>query len=842
MRAYKHNAGTNDTEWVPQIFDIEREEDLRQFSVLREDPRTRVVDTIESQLMEWARCKNPRAEEHGKTLSKAALASRWKEEARSVLAESQRSALSYGRWIYFPWNSCLVHLLPPDAFREVRFNRNRYRITPQEQARLASASIGVVGLSVGHSVVLSLVLEGVGGHYRLADMDTLEVSNLNRIPASIHALGTKKTTYMAQRIYELNPYLHVELYEEGLREEDLEGFFCSEPQLSLLIEECDDFAIKVRSREVAKSRQVPVLMATSDRDMLDVERFDRYPQRPSFHGLAGEIDPATLGELTKEQEVGLALRIIGTQTMSKKMGMSLAEIEQTLDTWPQLASSVLAGGAHTTIAARRILLGQPMDSGRYFLDSEGNLSGETPPKSGDPLAQSGVLPAECATGDLSGRATAAIAGDQLTELQKLGARHGVPSAGEEWPIRSIAPPAAPPLSRGEKPSEDEVRYLLAHGVRAPSGGNIQPWFFRWDRGSGLHCGLDRERVRTLLDFESRASELALGAAVESMALLAQSRGWRTKLVDVPRPGANTATAAVSERLEERTLLRFYRGTTDPYTEASAAEDGSALGAFAGNATSPLPSVPDDGISALLFARATTRRLGKPEALVETHKELLCDSARSLQASLHLFEGSDDIRAIGEFVGRMDRFRFTTPALHRELMGEVRWSADEALSRKDGIDLPSLELSDADEQVMHLLRRPEVLQDLGHEPLGSGLGRSARKHFAATSAAALLRIPRERGYVAGGRALQRVWLQATHLGIALQPWSVACYLIARLKEGGGQGFTPAAIEALEPLRDEYQRLFRPSNKDHDLLLFRLYYAPAPSSRSLRRPLNANAELA
>ena len=33
----------------------------------------------------------------------------------------------YGRWVYYPWSGRIIHLLPPDAFREVRLDRNRNR-------------------------------------------------------------------------------------------------------------------------------------------------------------------------------------------------------------------------------------------------------------------------------------------------------------------------------------------------------------------------------------------------------------------------------------------------------------------------------------------------------------------------------------------------------------------------------------------------------------------------------------------------------------------------------------------------------------------------------------------
>jgi len=63
----------------------------------------------------------------------------------------------------------VVHLLEESEFAELRTNRNRYKITPDEQATLARKRIGVVGLSVGQSAALILALERSFSEMRLAD-------------------------------------------------------------------------------------------------------------------------------------------------------------------------------------------------------------------------------------------------------------------------------------------------------------------------------------------------------------------------------------------------------------------------------------------------------------------------------------------------------------------------------------------------------------------------------------------------------------------------------------------------------------------------------------------------
>src|SRR5690242_14297712 len=95
-------------------------------------------------------------------------------------------------WVFYPWSRTLVHVLPEPLHRELRFDRNRYAITPEEQKRLGSLTIAVAGLSVGRAVVTTLAHEGIGGELRLADFDALDLSNLNRITGGVADVGVSK--------------------------------------------------------------------------------------------------------------------------------------------------------------------------------------------------------------------------------------------------------------------------------------------------------------------------------------------------------------------------------------------------------------------------------------------------------------------------------------------------------------------------------------------------------------------------------------------------------------------------------------------------------------------------
>ena len=70
----------------------------------------------------------------------------------------------------------------------------------------------------------------------------------------------------------------------------MDEFFSGGGKLgTLFIEVCDGIDIKLESRFKARELQIPVVMDTNDRGMLDVERFDLEPGRSILHGFVDDF-------------------------------------------------------------------------------------------------------------------------------------------------------------------------------------------------------------------------------------------------------------------------------------------------------------------------------------------------------------------------------------------------------------------------------------------------------------------------------------------------------------------------------------------------------------------------
>ncbi len=690
-----------------------------------------------------------------------------RDPARTWTPETKRAAVrehlggqtlaSYGRWVHYPWRSAAVHLLGPEEFHELRTSRNRNKITTAEQHRLRSLTLGVAGLSVGSSTALTLVQEGLGREIRLADFDTLDLSNLNRLRATVLDIGIPKTTITARAIAELDPYVRVRLFSAGVTDDTIGPFLDG---LDLLFEECDGLAMKLRLREEARRRRLPVLMETSDRGMVDVERFDLEPDRPILHGLAGDLRAADLEGLTTYEKVPAVLRIIGVETMSTRLGASMPDIDTTLKTWPQLASAVALGGALNTDVARRIALGSMTRSGRFFVDVSELVSDE-------------------AEGEVA------------------------PPPAEPSTTTPVAPVVPELVDRGpaEVPTDAMIRALVTFATLAPSGGNCQPWQLAWRDGE-LALGVHPERGLTLLDHRRYASLLAVGALLEYLCTAARATGWE--------PRVETFVDGVEDR-SSCARIRFAPSAVDLEAKARVESLGS---------------------------RVTNRRLGERRLpLPGGALDELAAVARDADSTLHVVTGDDALQRAGEVLAEGDRFRFLQPRLHQELLSEVRFTDEEVLRTRDGIDLAALEMDPTQVAGTRMLRRRAFVDQMAAMDSGQGLGRSTRRAVAASSALVILRNAKTGppAFLEGGRALARVWARATALGLAFQPLSALLYLFERLSDGA-EGLTRAEASHLSAIREQFAAAFDVPAEGTDLLLFRLAPAPGPpTARSPRYPV-------
>jgi hypothetical protein len=313
------------------------------------------IDTYEEQLEDLFLIRNPQYK----------FNKDYQADFKSFLKEhlDGKDLAEVGTWVYFPWNKMLVHYLSDDMHQEVRTARNKNIITRKEQERFYSYRIGLAGLSVGSHPALTIALMGGCKKMKLADPDVISASNLNRIRYDYTFVGKNKCEVAAQAIYQLNPYADLEVYTEGLTDENIEEFMSD---IDLFIEEVDDLTMKIKSRIKAREKGLPVLMATDNGDsaVVDIERYDLNPDLELFNGVAGNITLKEFEQMAPQDLPKLAAKIAGPDLVVPRMLQSLAEVGKTLYSWPQLGDAATLSGVAIAYLVKRLSIGEEIISGR----------------------------------------------------------------------------------------------------------------------------------------------------------------------------------------------------------------------------------------------------------------------------------------------------------------------------------------------------------------------------------------------------------------------------------------------------------------------------------------------
>ncbi|HXG03090.1 MAG TPA: hypothetical protein VNO23_06745 [Candidatus Binatia bacterium] len=334
------------------------------------------------------------------------------------------------------------------------------------------------------------------------------------------------------------------------------------------------------------------------------------------------------------------------------------------------------------------------------------------------------------------------------------------------------------------------RFALERLVRAatlaPSADNGQPWRFHYHQGR-LDVYHDVERALRF-DIHYRASLLAVGAALENLALAARALGLEPERQDFPA-GQRPHLVA--------------RLTFEPRTPR------------------------EDPLYPFVAARTTNRRpyaLAPPGGLAERR---LAGSAAGIESvEIRVETDRRVVRACARLVLEADGLRYRRRDFHEELFRAIRFPGA-GPPPSDGLPLPVLEAGALGEAVLRLARpwgRARRLHRLGLTRLMAfhsylAVMRSGAVALLATSGTG------PGGWLHAGEAMERMWLEATALGLAVQPLSVGTLTLLEVPDR-------LLAAQLADLRARLGRLFDLRGM-RPVMLVRIGRAAGPSARAPRR---------
>ncbi|MBI4946322.1 MAG: Rv1355c family protein [Bacteroidetes bacterium] len=756
---------SSETVAYPLFFRLNNASDNNKLTqLLKETPDINVFDELQGQLEELVKSQNPKI-----VFTKSALTEAAKKHIGSIPSEE------YGVWVYYPWSKKLIHILDEKEFVEVRTNRNHYKITPEEEKILATKKIGVIGLSVGKAIALTIAMERICSELRIADFDVIELSNLNRIQTGVQNFGIKKTIVVAREISEIDPYLKVTWYSDGLTEANADDFFLKDGKLDVCIEVCDGLYTKIFTRQKAKSLRIPVVMNSSDKGTTDIERYDLNPELPILHGLIDHLDLSLVKQAkTNEEKVPYLLPMLGVETSSTRLRASMLEIEQTITTWPQLASGVVLGGGICADVCRRVLLNQLHDSGRYFVDLEEVIKDKnTKEYIEQPL---NIKPS-------------------LSDKEMLDIIHSAHQ--ETWNLQIDLP-------------ENTIKQLAEAASKAPSGANSQTWKWMY-HNKNLYFFFDDVFRPDLLDCQRTTMITGLGAAAENLVLKAHELGLEVA----------AQTVEINDDTKLITTFRFF--------DTAHAEIKDKLEP---HVCDHLSKTINSRVSNRTIVQRKTiekNRLNKLQEIARTIPG----------ADMIIIDDEDKLIKLSEITAKMDRIRYLSKGGHNDFRGEARWTIEEAERTRNGISFQeTMDLTPTEFAGFFVSKDWSVVKHLADWELGSAFGKIQRKWIRGSAAVGLLTVPSftTNNFYQGGRALERVWLAANHDNISTHPPSLSILIFNTLVYGKKDALPDNMRKEATTLLKELEDLFGINPQKGKVLLMRFIIDNPPKFRSLRYPLD------
>ena len=347
--------------------------------------------------------------------------------------------------------------------------------------------------------------------------------------------------------------------------------------------------------------------------------------------------------------------------------------------------------------------------------------------------------------------------------------------------------------------QDTIRQILDLGRWAPSGDNTQPWRFEIAGPSHVIVHGFDTREHCVYDLDGHASQISIGALLETISIAASDHGLRltaTRRKDVPdsRPVFDLIF------VEDQTLTR------DPLVDH--------------------------------IRERTVQRKALSSRTLTLHEKSQLEGALPDGYEVQWIEGAAKWRA-ALLLFHSAKLRLTTPEayqVHRDIIDwSCRFSPTKVPDQALGVDPLTIKL------MRFVMKDWKRVEFFNRYFAGTWAPRiqmdfvpsiKCGAHFALS---ATKRPDSIDDYVAAGRAVQRLWLQTTALGLLMQP-EVTPLVFARYAELERKfSEVPGTSDAAKEVASALRQLLGSDKAQRTAFMGRVGEGHQPKSRSLRIPL-------
>lgn len=355
--------------------------------------------------------------------------------------------------------------------------------------------------------------------------------------------------------------------------------------------------------------------------------------------------------------------------------------------------------------------------------------------------------------------------------------------------------------------DEKIRRILTAALQAPSGDNIQPWEFKVSEENTIEVFLTKEGSESIYDYKRKASFFSTGAVLENIVIAARCEGWYGEMELFPEPGDSSFVARVrfspaepNTKIEEQ-----YRQLCDS-----------------------------------IFKRVANRKKYTLKSVTEEEQKHLqsIPQVLSIPATIHMVEDPKQIKQLAKSFSYANGLVFKVRRMHDNLYKYLVWSQKEMDENRSGLYVKTLEMSWFDRMGMWFLRPWVAVKLAGLLGTPYIIAKRREGVYAHTGAYCTITMHSDsiEDFVKGGRIFQRIWLEATVLGLYMHP-QFSLVLFEQLVKGKeARLFSETEFNTMKERVRQVRQIFSLApNGENTMIHFRLGRAPKPSTISKRKPV-------
>lgn len=340
-------------------------------------------------------------------------------------------------------------------------------------------------------------------------------------------------------------------------------------------------------------------------------------------------------------------------------------------------------------------------------------------------------------------------------------------------------------------NRETVERILKAGIHAPSGDNTQPWSFRID-GDVIVIFAHPEKDHPILNVEGRGTLLATGALIENLVIAAKHEGLDASVRYFERTG-ETAHILLSHGLEKGHVLHH------------------------------------------AIEKRHTHRGPYTKDLSSSHREALVPHAEP-HCRIVVVTEQARMRDIANAAVLMEKAALSTKKLHYHFFKSILWKGHENEEGKSGLYLKTTELPTLVQMLFRLIRFWPIMRIFRFLGLPHMAAKANADVYASSGAMVAILLDRTEpsDFIAAGRCMQRVWLLATHAGLAAQPLAGLVYLAEYLTCSNDTDFEPTLKEEVLQARTKIHSVLGETDGTIAMMLRVGIPLAGASARTRRRP--------